>query len=194
MLKILFYLFVLPSGFAHAHTSCEFDLIEVPMVAQVGDHSCGVACTISMLQFFTGKTYDEPELMRVLGTNESGTKTSAIATFFNNSGFPAEIRSNLTLPDLHKSIRNGQAVMLSIYSANGTNHFVLLRGISATEVILMDPWLARVEKWRTERLSVFLESWFNLHGKRKYERLSLVVSARLLALPPPDTIAAPERN
>ena len=140
--------------------------ISVPLVRQATNYTCGVACTESIL-YYNGIDYREDNLAQALGsTEEDGTSISNIVEFLHHAnsntgywmgqgtefqnGIGAELRTNMTLDDLHGQIDGGHPVICTIQAWSTADdedyatewedgHYVIAVGYDADNVYFMDP-------------------------------------------------------
>jgi ABC-type bacteriocin/lantibiotic exporter with double-glycine peptidase domain len=164
-------------------------LLPVPLISQAQPWSCGGAALMAALVYF-GK-FDEPEsrLDAELGaTPERGTLVSSIVAGARRFGLTADARTGLDLADLEAELQQQAAVIVAI-QAWATEpvaswrtrwedgHYVVVVGISAERVYVMDPSV-RTGYAYLDRAD-FLDRWHDYdveNGRRiTYDHLGIVI-------------------
>ncbi len=127
------------------------DTLQVPLVRQNTDYSCGAAALLSVL--FYWKAYDgtEESLYQSLGTTQKdGTEPGPMARVAIEHGLIADIRRGMTVQDLRKHLSEGTTVILDIQAWSddpvtdwknewNSGHYVVLTGMDAAHAYFMDP-------------------------------------------------------
>lgn len=128
--------------------------INVPLVRQAYDYSCGAASLASCLYYWGVWTGREPELYSLLGTNEEGTSSFAIMEAATSFGLEVIYRNNLKINDLREYLASGYTCILNMQAWGGYNHmtdfediwddghYVVLVNLINDDVELMDPSIA----------------------------------------------------
>jgi predicted double-glycine peptidase len=124
-------------------------LLELPLVRQATDYTCGAACLMSVLAYF-GKLTREDSLAQELGScEESGTDYRMIIEYARREGLTAEALEGMTLETLERYIDEGKPVQCVIqawsdspehYAADvDDGHWVIAVGYDADRFYFMDP-------------------------------------------------------
>jgi uncharacterized protein len=159
---------------------------------QSTEYSCGASALQAVLSYW-GKDVEEQELMQKLHTSaETGTYVGDIARVAREFGFSAEVKEDLTLPDLHAALTKGIPVIVcgqawrsredSDKSAQEDwedDHYIVVLGMDNKYVYWQDPFAKRASAFISHRL--FEESWHNVRGitacdKKKQVHLGVFIS------------------
>jgi len=150
-------------------------LFHVADTRQSANYSCGATALQAVLSYW-GIDIEEGELMRLLNTNpDYGTDENDIVRVARQMGFVAEIRDNLTLEDLEKSIREKVPVIVDCQSWRGSaysnqswaddwydGHYMVVIGIDESNVYLEDPYTLGSRGFIPRQ--EFLDRWHNPGG------------------------------
>ncbi len=150
-------------------------LFHVPDTRQSANYSCGATALQAVLDYW-GIDIEEDELMALLNTSpDFGTDERDIVRVAQQMGLEAEIKDNITLEDLEKSINEGVPVIIDCQSWRGSSysnkswtddwydgHYMVVIGIDENNVYLEDPYTLGSRGFipRNE----FLERWHNPGG------------------------------
>jgi predicted double-glycine peptidase len=159
---------------------------------QSTEYSCGASALQAVLSYW-GKDVEEQELMQRLNTSpETGTYVGDIVRVAREFGFSAEMKEDLTLPDLHAALTKGIPVIVcgqawrsrehSDKSAQEDwedDHYIVVLGMDNKYVYYQDPFAKRASAFVSHRL--FEESWHNVRGisssdKKKQIHLGVFIS------------------
>jgi len=159
---------------------------------QSTEYSCGASALQAVLSYW-GKDVEEQELMQRLHTSpETGTYVGDIVRVAREFGFNAEVKENLTLPDLHAALTKdmpvivcGQAWRSREHSDKSAqedwedDHYIVVLGMDNKYVYYQDPFAKRGNAFVSHRL--FEESWHNVRGitasdKKKQVHLGVFIS------------------
>jgi predicted double-glycine peptidase len=153
-------------AFGRAKT-CEAWLRPAPLQAQETEFTCGVACARSLIRHFRGLNYPETVLAQSMGTYRYGyTPLASLHRVLRSFRLHSRIATGLRFEDLSHAGREGEALIVCI-TLGGEPHYALLRAVSPTHVVLMDPWTARHrgDGYRLLTRRQFERSWsFTLDG------------------------------
>ena len=126
-------------------------LLQVPDVYQSTNYSCGAACFQAVMRYWGGENLREDQFIKLLNTTpEEGTAPNDIVRVAEKMRFRAEIRENLTLDDLKKSIEEGVPVIVSgqawkdesqSWETDENGHYMVVIGVDDKNVYLEDPWI-----------------------------------------------------
>ena len=130
-------------------------LMDVPLVTQSTDYSCGAAALQSVLGYYGVSEFNESELMKEIGTDPKfGTLIDNIEAFSNRIGVKSQMRENLTLEELRAQIAKKQPVLVEIQAWREPSapplpyeevwddgHYVVVIGIEDEKVHFVDPSL-----------------------------------------------------
>ena len=124
-------------------------LFQVPDVRQSTDYSCGVSCFQAVIRYWGGEDLREDQLIKFLNTTpERGTYFTDLVQGAEKMGFRAEMRENLTLDDLKKSIEKGVPVIVNTqawklenqsWETDENGHYMVAIGVDNKNVYLEDP-------------------------------------------------------
>jgi predicted double-glycine peptidase/uncharacterized membrane protein len=159
---------------------------------QSTEYSCGASALQAVLSYW-GKDVEEQELMQRLHTSsETGTYVGDIVRVAREFGFNAEVKENLTLPDLHAALKKGMPVITcgqawrtredsdkSVQEDWEDDHYIVVLGMDDKYVYYQDPFAKRGNAFVSHR--VFEESWHNVRGitssdKKKQVHLGVFIS------------------
>ena len=159
---------------------------------QSTEYSCGASALQAVLSYW-GKDVEEQELMQRLHTSpETGTYVGDIVRVAREFGFTAEVKENLTLPELHAALTKDMPVIVcgqawrsrenSDKSAQEDwedDHYFVVLGMDNKYVYYQDPFAKRASAFVSHRL--FEESWHNVRGitssdKKKQVHLGVFIS------------------
>lgn len=123
-------------------------LLQVPDVRQSTNYSCGVACFQAVIRYWGGEDLREDQLIKYLNITSEGADPEDLIQGAEKKGFQAEIRENLTLDDLKKSIEQGVPVIIGaqawkeknkFWETDDSGHYMVVIGIDNKNVYLEDP-------------------------------------------------------
>lgn len=159
---------------------------------QSTEYSCGASALQAVLSYW-GKDVEEQELMQRLNTSpETGTYVGDIVRVAREFGFTAEVKENLTLPELHAALTKGIPVIVcgqawrsrensdkSALEDWEDDHYLVVLGMDDRYVYYQDPFGKRASAFVSHRL--FEESWHNVRGitsadKKKQVHLGVFIS------------------
>jgi predicted double-glycine peptidase/uncharacterized membrane protein len=131
-------------------------------------------------------------MQRLNTSPETGTYVGDIVRVAREFGFNAEVRENLTLPDLHAALKKGIPVIVcgqawrsrensdkSVQEDWEDDHHFVVLGMDNKYVYYQDPFAKRASAFVSHRL--FEESWHNARGitsadKKKQVHLGVFIS------------------
>ncbi|HWQ20504.1 MAG TPA: C39 family peptidase [Methanotrichaceae archaeon] len=162
-------------------TSATNDIMNSPLFLQVPDtrqsinYSCGAAAFQAVLAYW-GIDIEEGELMKLLNTTpDYGTDFNDMARVAQNMGLEADLRENLTLEDLNRSIKEGVPPIIDCQSWRGLaysntswaedwydGHYMVVLGIDEDNVYFEDPYTLGHRGFMP--CQEFLERWHNPGG------------------------------
>ena len=159
---------------------------------QSTEYSCGASALQAVLSYW-GKQVEEQELMQRLHTSpETGTYVGDIVRVAREFGFTAEVREDLTLPDLYVALKKGMPVIVCGQAWRSRehsdkspqedwedDHYIVVLGVDSNYVYYQDPFAKRGNAFVSHRL--FEESWHNVRGitssdKKKQIHLGVFIS------------------
>ncbi|HEX3772765.1 MAG TPA: C39 family peptidase [Polyangiaceae bacterium] len=186
------------------------NLVQVPVVTQRRDFSCGPAATLSVLRYWRPEAYgavDESDLYASLETtNERGTEPEPMEALLRKSGLDATYRfGDVTIRDLEQAIDAKEPPIVDLQAwtdheevpYRGTwdaGHYVVMVGYDAERLYFADP------STMTPHGYVFLsrpeleERWHDLAGAQDQpvERMAIFVRGPLRSavesVPPPGAV------
>lgn len=138
---------------------------EIPLVSQLTDFTCGVACVRSLTRYFLGTMYSEKKLAEWMDTYTYGyTRPERLERMLRTFHLKVHRETRQSLDDLRTYLHAGEAVILFV-TIDNTSHYVLLRGLGEHRIELMDPWVARMGRYSSMTLEQFGRIWrFELEG------------------------------
>lgn len=168
--------------------------LQLPIVRQATDYSCGAASLLSVLQRFSGYGGSERSLYRGLGTEpKHGTRPERIAKVAKRHGLSATFRDGLSISDLRRAVKKGQAVILDLQAWRsprqqksdwskiwGTGHYVVLESIGTKYATFMDPWAPGKLAWAPiAELDKRWHDWTHEKdgSRRKWQHSAIIVDA-----------------
>ena len=181
------------------------NLVQVPVVTQRADFSCGPAATLALLRFWRPDafaTVEESALYAPLETTDArGTEPEPIAELFRSQGLEANYRyGNVTVADLERAVDAGEPPIVDLQAWTDhpipyretwdAGHYVVMVGYDDERLYFADP------STMTPHGYVFLprveldERWHDLAGMSdaRVERMAIFVRGpvrRALASEPP---------
>ncbi len=154
--------------------------LNLPLVPQSLDFTCGPACFSSMYKYYQrtlpgknsgangGPNYepnDEMHFAKKLGTLDLGfTPPENIISLALDCGFKAELREAGTLKDIQLHVSMGAIVFVTWWDEDA-GHYSLVERLTENEIILMDPWLAREGKLNSLAHLDFVPKWEARHSR-----------------------------
>jgi len=150
-------------------------ILNVPDTRQGTDYSCGASSLQAVLMYW-GEEYSETELMEMLHTSpEQGTHPDDIVRVSKELGYEAELRENLTLEDLERSIQEGVPVIVDGQAWRDgedlkkpwsevweSGHYMVVVGFDGDKVCFEDPSLLGSKGVMTRQ--EFLDRWHDYEG------------------------------
>lgn len=137
----------------------------LPLVAQTLDFTCGAACFESMYQYLFQKSLGEMHFAQELKTLEKGyTEPSNIVALASKMNLRVTMTTETPVDDLLHPLQSNEVTFLTWWDEDA-GHYSLLKHISKSEIILMDPWTAREGKENRLDLETFILNW-KLRGAR----------------------------
>lgn len=134
-------------------------MLNLPLMAQLEDITCGAVCFASMLTFFRGSSPDEGELARELKIDKIGyadpREVMELARAYHFKSFLLE---GATKHDLLEAYAEGKVIFVTWWDEDA-GHYSLIESIDENQVILMDPWLARKGIFHHLKTTDFLSYW-----------------------------------
>ena len=172
-------------------------LIQVPLVRQATDYTCGVACVESILRLGGYEFNDrEDTLVKALKADpDFGTENTNMVEYLNNAvseagvhPFKTEAKLEMTLEDLMRETDKGNPVIVAIQAwADDENtdymddcidgHYVIVIGYDDDNLYFMDPSTLGCYTYMPK--NVFLTRWHDIDGDdNKVEHLGLIVEIK----------------
>jgi predicted double-glycine peptidase len=168
------------------------NLVQVPVVTQREDFSCGPAATLALLRFWRPDAFaavEESALYAPLETtDERGTEPEPIAELFRTNGLEAHYRhGNVTVADLERAVDAGEPPIVDLQAWTDhpipyretwdAGHYVVMVGYDDERLYFADP------STMTPHGYVFLprveldERWHDLAGMSddRVERMAIFV-------------------
>lgn len=170
-------------------------LLDVPDTRQSTEYSCGASALQAVLMYW-GDEYSEKDLMDMLHTTEYGTHPEDIVRVGKELGYEAELKENLTLEDLEKSIKEGVPVIVTGQAWREgedlnkpwkdvweSGHYMVVIGMDDNTVYIEDPSLLGSQG--TMPRQEFLDRWHDYEGDipfddkdRKYIQAGIFIKGK----------------
>lgn len=121
--------------------------LEVPLVRQSTDYSCGAASFLSILGYYGYDPY-EKQIMKTMGTTLGGTHPSGFEKAAKKFQLKSKLKENMSFDDVRESIKEKIPVIMAIqawgdkenYSKEWKDgHYVVAVGFDKDGFFLMDP-------------------------------------------------------
>jgi predicted double-glycine peptidase len=133
--------------------------LNLPLIPQALEYTCGAACFESMYLYFHGKSPGELFFAKSLGTLELGyTDPQRIVKLAKSYGLQSFLKENGHVSDLRAEIKKGSVVFVTWWDED-SGHYSLINELRENWVELMDPWLAREKRANRLELDFFLNCW-----------------------------------
>ncbi|MBI3533954.1 MAG: C39 family peptidase [Deltaproteobacteria bacterium] len=165
--------------------------LQVPIIRQATDYSCGPASLLGVLNYWQVYEGAESELYSVLGTTEkNGTEPQKLLEGAKKYGLTADMKENLELADLKAALQKSETVILSYQAWRDEDskdkpwseiwedgHYGVLVAMDSEFLYLMDPSYARGYVYVSQ--AEFLERWHDYEdreGKKwKYQHIAIFI-------------------
>jgi predicted double-glycine peptidase len=185
------------------------NLVQVPVVTQRRNFSCGPAAALALLRYWRPETYttvDESDLYTSLETtNERGTEPQPMEAFLRKSGLEAHYRyGDVTVDDLERAVdaREPPIVDLQAWTDHeapyretwDAGHYVVMVGYDAERLFFADPSTMTPHGYVFLPRAEFDERWHDLSGLSddRVERMAIFVRGpaphALESVPPPGAV------
>lgn len=159
-------------------------LLEVPVLRQVTDYSCGASALASALGYY-GKEKRESELMKEIGTSpKDGTPFTTMAQAAIKRGLQATVYHGFTVEGLRHILDRRQIAIIDLQAWHGSStdyraqwndgHYVVLIGMDSDRIYFMDP--AILGGRGSMSLKDFNDRWHDedVQGERNYHTAILL--------------------
>ena len=148
----------------------------VPIVPQQADHDCGPACVESLLSY-SGYTTDTRALLRATRASlRHGTDPEDLAAVLHAAGLRPVIDEDMSREELVERLDTGPVI--AAIQAYRSGHWVIVVGVSARRVIVMDP-ATRCRAYHSLTWAEWLSRWHDDdRAGRIRTRLGISVRAR----------------
>lgn len=169
-------------GDNRANITADLKDIDLPIIKQSEDWSCGAALVASVCRHFKIEPNTEAEAIRALGSSPTdGTGPDSISDVLIAHGLKVVSKDWMTLREIDKATRSGSPVLTPIqmygfpkeYEDAESGHWVAVVGIQGDTVKIHDPVSGNIEMDQCE----FLERWYDKDAEGvPYERFGMIVS------------------
>ena len=133
--------------------------MDLPLVAQSLDFTCGAACFESLMRFFNKSPKGELYYAEKLGTFNLGyTAPEKIVELAQECGLQATLKNSATLKDLEDAFAKEEVLFVTWWDEDA-GHYSLIRSLDSQIIELMDPWLARDGLFNQLELRFFIPLW-----------------------------------
>ena len=148
----------------------------VPIVPQSADHDCGPACVESLLSY-SGYTTDTRALLRATRASLAhGTDPEDLAAVLHAARLRPVIDEEMSREELVERLDTGPVI--AMMRAYRTGHFVIVLGVSARRVVMMDPATSS-RAYHSLTWREWLRRWWDYdRAGRIRSRLGISVRAR----------------
>ena len=161
-------------------------VLRVPDVRQDEDYTCGPSSLQAVLGYY-GEEHFESDLAKLCKADpQEGTPPAHLAKAARELGFQAEVKENLTLQDLEKSVQEGVPVIIAAQAWRDdkdkdkpwgeiwdSGHYMVVIGMDAKNIYLEDPSIFQ-SKGVIEK-SEFLERWHDIDYNVPCNRLGIFI-------------------
>jgi predicted double-glycine peptidase len=159
------------------------EFLQIPIVTQAADYSCGAAALLSILLYWKIENVYEMDLHEQLKISKKKgvDPTKIVEVVKEEYELLSFYKENLTIDDLKQSIVDGYSVILAIQAwPDGkdknkkwsdmwnSGHYVVLVGIDANYIYVMDPSVSGAYAFIP--IPEFLERW---HDYEEYKNKSI---------------------
>jgi predicted double-glycine peptidase len=172
--------------------SLPVNLVQVPVVIQRENFSCGPAATLAVLRYWRPNEYasiEERALYAPLETTDArGTEPEPIAALLRRSGLQAEYRyGDVTVADLERAVdgREPPIVDLQAWTDHSApyretwdaGHYVVMVGYDSERLFFADPSTMTPHGYVFLPRGEFDDRWHDLAGERddRVERMAIFV-------------------
>lgn len=139
--------------------------LDLPLVAQTLDYTCGAACFDSMFRYFRGTSPGELHFAEELGTLREGyTPVERVVQLAQAYGFTGALREGASLSDLREAFARGEVIFVTWWDEDA-GHYSLVKHLEGDHITLMDPWEARAQKDNRLPLDYFVPNWIRRQAK-----------------------------
>jgi len=146
----------MPIEFSKGYTINPLDL---PMVAQTFDYTCGAACFESMYLYSKKKSPGELHFARELGVLDLGfTPPINIVNLAKDYGFNCMIKEGAQIEELQEQLLLGKIIFVTWWYED-SGHYSLVKHLDENSILLMDPWTAREGLDHHLKLTDFIPNW-----------------------------------
>ena len=125
--------------------------INKTFVLQHDQSDCGVACLLSLIQYYEGSGSLE-ELRKLSGTNKQGTSLLGLFQAANQLGFTAQGNS----ADIQAIIDHNEPLILHVIIDNTLQHYVVCYGYENGKFIIGDPAKGVIELSKSELEKIWI--------------------------------------
>lgn len=133
--------------------------LDLPMVAQTLDYTCGAACFDSMFRYFNRFSFGEMHFAGELGALQLGfTPPESVVKLAHAYGLKCEMKKGAVIADLLAAVRSGKVVFVTWWDEDA-GHYSLVKSIADNHILLMDPWAARNGTDNQLPLELFIQNW-----------------------------------
>lgn len=127
-------------------------LLTKTLVLQHDQSDCGVACLLSLIQYYQGTSSLE-KLRELSGTTKQGTTLLGLYQAANQLGFDAQGNE----ADIQALIEHGEPVVLHVVIEGRLQHYIVCYGFNDGKFIIGDP-AKGIVKYTTEKLDTIWKS------------------------------------
>ena len=192
-----------------AIASLPVNLVQVPVVTQREDFSCGPAATLALLRYWRPNDYaaiEETALYAPLETTHArGTEPEPIAALLRRNGLDAEYRhGDVTVADLERAVDGRTPPIVDLQAWTDHNapyretwdagHYVLMVGYDSERLFFADPSTMSPHGYVFLPRGELDERWHDLAGIRddRVERMAIFVRGEAprvaFGAPPPAAV------
>jgi len=159
-------------------------LIEIPKTRQATGYTCGVAAVQSVL-CYNGVDRRQDELEKELKSGpEHGTNNREMIRVLNDCGLKNEMRHNMEIDDIIKTVDGGGVVICLIQAWHGEKnhdyadewedgHYVVAVGYDDERIYFMDP--STIDNYTYIEKDELLKRWHDYDEDQRYYNAGIVI-------------------
>lgn len=164
------------------------EILNVPDVRQDTDYTCGPSSLQAVLGYYGDEQFESDLAELCHSDPQEGTPPENIAKAARQLGYQAEVRQNLTLEDLEKSVKSGVPVIIDAQAWSdecdqnkpwkdrwNDGHYMVVIGMDQKNIYLEDPSIFH-SKGCIER-GQFLDRWHDIDNGVVTNHLGIFIRA-----------------
>lgn len=133
--------------------------LNLPLVAQSLDYTCGAACFESMFRHLRGQSFGELYFAEKLNSLKLGhTPPESIIELAKSYQFNCIMTEGSKIDDLRHAFSRREVIFITWWDEDA-GHYSLIENLANESITLMDPWTAREGLINFMILEDFLPMW-----------------------------------